>query len=85
MLFYSAGWWGLSRHFHYLPEISAAIFWTIPVHGLDQCLVYFYPFFLTLLLLDRAYRDDVRCSSKYGKFWKEYCRQVPYKVFPFIW
>jgi hypothetical protein len=22
--------WGLSRHFHYVPEILAAFFWTVP-------------------------------------------------------
>lgn len=26
----STGRWGLSRHFHYVPEILAAFFWTVP-------------------------------------------------------
>lgn len=78
-----AGWWGLSRHFHYLPEIGAAFLWTAPA-GFAHPLPYFYVFFLTLLLFDRAFRDDARCASKYGKFWQEYCRAVPYKIVPFV-
>ncbi|KAL5054195.1 hypothetical protein RYX36_034877, partial [Vicia faba] len=26
----TSGWWGLARHFHYVPEILAAFFWTVP-------------------------------------------------------
>ncbi|CAL5361014.1 unnamed protein product [Camellia sinensis] len=29
-LLLTSGWWGLSRHFHYVPEILAAFFWTVP-------------------------------------------------------
>ncbi len=44
-----AGWWGLSRHFHYVPEITAAFLWTVP-GGFTHLLPYFYVVFLTLLL-----------------------------------
>lgn len=77
------GWWGISRHFHYVPEILGAFFWTVPglfTHGLQ----YFYVIFLTLLLLDRAFRDDARCAAKYGKYWSQYCKAVPYKVVPYV-
>ncbi|GMH34141.1 hypothetical protein BSKO_01975 [Bryopsis sp. KO-2023] len=78
-----SGWWGLSRHFHYVPEILAAFFWTMP--GLfNHALPYFYVFFLTLLLTDRSFRDDQRCHSKYGEHWEEYRRLVPYKMVPGI-
>ena len=60
-----AGWWGLARHFHYLPEIIGAFCWTVPILT-TPFLPYFYVVFLTLLLTDRAFRDDVRCQSKYG-------------------
>ena len=78
-----AGWWGLARHFHYLPEILAAFCWTAPAL-LGQCLPYFYVVFLTLLLTDRAFRDDMRCQSKYGKYWAQYTNSVPYKMVPFV-
>ncbi|MFS7992065.1 putative 7-dehydrocholesterol reductase [Helianthus anomalus] len=51
--------WGLSRHFHYVPEIMAAFFWTVPAL-FDNFLPYFYVVFLTILLFDRAKRDDGR-------------------------
>ena len=82
-LLLTSGWWGLARHFHYLPEILAAFFWSMPA-GFAHALPYFYVFFLTLLLTDRAFRDDVRCLSKYGAYWKQYTKLVPYKMIPYI-
>ena len=76
-----AGWWGLSRHFHYVPEIAAAFLWTLP-NLFSRPLAYFYVFFLTLLLTDRAFRDDTRCRAKYGSDWEKYCRLVPYRMVP---
>ncbi|KAF8389437.1 hypothetical protein HHK36_026132 [Tetracentron sinense] len=76
--------WGLSRHFHYVPEISAAFFWTLPAL-FNHFLPYFYVVFLTILLFDRAKRDDDRCQSKYGKYWKLYCEKVPYRIIPGIY
>ena len=84
------GWWGISRHFHYIPEIMASVFWCVPVqYGTlylgcipTGVLPYFYPFYLTLLLLDRAWRDDKRCADKYKEYWVEYCKKVPYKIIP---
>jgi hypothetical protein len=29
-LLLASGWWGISRHFHYIPEILSAFFWTVP-------------------------------------------------------
>jgi 7-dehydrocholesterol reductase len=76
------GWWKISRHFHYVPEILASFFWS--VSAMDSAFVapYFYVIYLTILLTDRAYRDDDRCQKKYGKYWKEYCDIVPYKIVP---
>jgi 7-dehydrocholesterol reductase len=62
-LLLTSGWWGLSRHFHYIPEILASVMWCAP--AMDGALLpYFYPFYLTMLLLDRAWRDDARCAAK---------------------
>jgi len=76
------GWWKISRHFHYVPEIMASFFWS--VSALDSGFVgpYFYVVFLTILLTDRAFRDDNRCKAKYGKYWKKYSDEVPYKILP---
>ncbi|PIZ03472.1 MAG: 7-dehydrocholesterol reductase [Gammaproteobacteria bacterium CG_4_10_14_0_8_um_filter_38_16] len=76
-----SGWWGISRHFHYLLEIALAFFWTLPVlflHGLP----WFYVIFLTILLIHRSYRDEKRCANKYGKYWEMYCSYVPNKMIP---
>jgi 7-dehydrocholesterol reductase len=77
------GWWGLARHFHYIPEIAASFFWCLP--AMNQAIFpYFYPVYLTLLLLDRAWRDDARCAEKYKASWVEYCQKVPSKIIPGI-
>jgi len=76
-----SGWWGISRHFHYLLEISLAFFWTVPVL-FSHFLPWFYVIFLTILLVHRSYRDEIRCANKYGDYWKTYCNQVPNKIIP---
>ena len=72
-----------NRHFHYVPEIMASVFWCVPAL-FSHPVAYFYPVYLTLLLLDRAWRDDARCGDKYKNSWKEYCALVPYKIIPGI-
>lgn len=83
-LLLASGWWGLSRHFHYIPEISAAFFWSAPAL-FTSFYPYFYVLFLTILLVDRAFRHDRRCSDKYGAYWDEYCKIVPYKIIPYMY
>ncbi len=78
-----SGWWGVSRHFHYIPELMAALAWSIPALFING-LPYFYFVFLVILLTHRAIRDDGRCREKYGKYWEEYCKQVPRKIIPFL-
>jgi len=78
-----SGWWGIARHFHYVPEITAAFFWTVPAL-FSNFSPYFYVIFLTMLLFERAFRDDIRCAKKYGSYWKDYCALVPYKIIPHI-
>ncbi|MBS3921540.1 MAG: hypothetical protein KGZ37_00125 [Nitrosarchaeum sp.] len=80
----ASGWWGIARHFHYLPEILGALCWSLPALFFNL-LPYFYVVFLTALLIDRAVRDDKRCREKYGAAWKEHCEKVPYKILPFVW
>jgi hypothetical protein len=37
----ASGWWGLSRHFHYIPEILLALFWTLPA-GFENVMPFSY-------------------------------------------
>jgi 7-dehydrocholesterol reductase len=76
------GWWCWSRHFHYVPEIMASFFWSVPAWNTGFVGPYFYVIYLTILLTDRAFRDDNRCRAKYGKDWETYCAKVPYKILP---
>eukprot|EP01006_Ploeotia_vitrea_P014064 TRINITY_DN3732_c0_g1_i1.p1 TRINITY_DN3732_c0_g1~~TRINITY_DN3732_c0_g1_i1.p1 ORF type:complete len:438 (+),score=-58.91 TRINITY_DN3732_c0_g1_i1:50-1363(+) len=80
-LLLTSGYWAISRHFHYIPEVLAACFWCFPGF-FEDALPYYYPIYLSILLIDRAYRDDARCRAKYGKYWDEYCKKVPAKVIP---
>lgn len=82
-LLLASGWWGLSRHFHYIPELAAAFFWSLPAL-FTNFFPYFYVIFLTVLLVDRAFRHDKRCADKYGPFWDLYCEKVPYKMIPYL-
>lgn len=79
----ACGWWGIARHFHYVPELMATFFWSVPALFFHFT-PYFYLSFLTILLVDRAFRDDRRCAKKYGNDWNKYCELVPYKMIPFI-
>ncbi|MCA9611103.1 MAG: hypothetical protein KC619_36160 [Myxococcales bacterium] len=76
-----SGWWSLSRHFHYVPEITAAICWSFPVL-FAHVLPWFYVIFLTILLTDRAGRDERRCAAKYGKHWDDYKSRVRWRIVP---
>jgi 7-dehydrocholesterol reductase len=80
----ASGFWGLARHFHYIPELFAAFCWTVPAL-FEDALPYFYLIFLTLLLVDRAKRHERRCAEKYGAHWHEYCAKVPHKLLPYIY
>nr|WP_237702674.1 hypothetical protein [Legionella longbeachae] len=74
---------GVARHFHYIPELAGTFFWSVPALFVNFS-PYFYLSFLTVLLFDRAFRDDRRCATKYGQDWKKYCELVPYKIVPFL-
>ena len=36
----ASGWWGLARHFHYIPEITASVAWSVPLF--PAFMPYFY-------------------------------------------
>ncbi|KCV70446.1 hypothetical protein H696_02788 [Fonticula alba] len=77
------GFWGLSRHINYAFEIAMTFVWTVPFQ-FNHIMPYSYVIFLTGLLLHRLYRDEVRCSQKYGEHYEEYRRLVPYYLIPYV-
>ena len=79
----ASGWWGLARHFHYVPEIMLSLAWTLPAM-FSNALPYFYVFYLTILLTDRSGRDELRCSKKYGEYWVTYRARVRYRIVPLL-
>jgi len=79
-----SGFWKYARHMNYLGDILLAICFSLPC-GFSSIYPYLYPIYLTILLIQRETRDERRCSEKYGGLWKEYCRQVPYRIVPFIY
>lgn len=79
-----SGWWGIVRHPNYLGDLIMALAWSLPC-GLTHILPYFYVLYFTVLLVHREARDEHQCMRKYGLAWQEYCRRVPYRIFPYIY
>lgn len=83
-LLLQSGYWGISRHVHYIPEITAAFAWTLPAL-FTHAMPYFYVVFLTILLIQRISRIETRSLEKYGEIWKNHQKVVPYKLIPYVW
>ncbi|GAB1738190.1 hypothetical protein NU219Hw_g2741t1 [Hortaea werneckii] len=75
------GWFKHARKIPYTCDIYFAIAWGA-VTGFRSPFPWFYPVFFTVMVLHRAYRDIERCRTKYGKYWAEYERRVPYLLVP---
>lgn len=82
-LLLASGFWAIGRHFNYLFELLVALTFGLPALATSP-LPYLYFAFLTTLLVHRAIRDEEKCSKKYGRYWTEYCKLVPYKIVPGI-
>lgn len=80
----ASGYNGLSRHFHYLPDIIQLILYALPA-GFSRFLPWTYCFYLSYLLIDRTWRIDDKCLAKYGDAYKEYMKLVPYRLIPGVW
>ncbi len=80
----ASGWWGVARHFHYVPELATAFFWTVPA-GFTHFLPWFYWVFLVILLTDRARRDEKKCAAKYGPWWTQYTAKVKWRMVPGVY
>ncbi|KAM5498240.1 putative 7-dehydrocholesterol reductase [Microsporum canis] len=78
-----SGWWGLVRHANYLGDLILS-YSMCATCGFTNLLPWTYAIYMTILLVHRCYRDEVRCYNKYGESWKEYCAKVPYRIIPGI-
>lgn len=85
-LLLASGFWGVARHFHYVFELMAAWSWCLLANPVANGVApLFYCVFLTTLLIQRAKRDEEKCSKKYGKYYDEYSRIVPYLIIPGVY
>ncbi|KAF2719456.1 Delta(14)-sterol reductase [Polychaeton citri CBS 116435] len=55
------------------------------IQGAAIPITYFYMIYFAILLIHRERRDEEKCRRKYGKDWDEYCRQVPYRIVPYVY
>ena len=67
-----------------MPEVLASVCWCVPYVLCTEGYLrpFFYPIYLTVLLLDRAWRDEARCAAKYKEDWEKYRTIVPFRVIP---
>eukprot|EP00250_Pteridium_aquilinum_P013483 c21368_g1_i2 orf=292-1428(-) len=79
-----SGYWGIARHCNYLGDIIVAVSFSLPC-GASSIVPYFYPVYLFILLLWRERRDEARCKEKYREVWAEYCKAVPWRIFPYLY
>lgn len=79
----ASGYWGLARHFNYVFELGSALAWSI-CGGFGSIIPFLYFLFLLVLLVHRSFRDEEKCSTKYGKYWEQYCTAVPYRILPYV-
>jgi 7-dehydrocholesterol reductase len=79
-----SGWWGMARHVNYFGDLILS-YSMCATCGLDDFLPWTYAIFMTVLLVHRCWRDEERCSMKYGKGWEDYCKQVKWVIIPGIY
>ncbi|KDQ17585.1 hypothetical protein BOTBODRAFT_64052 [Botryobasidium botryosum FD-172 SS1] len=79
-----SGFWGISHQFNYFGDllISSA---DCLLCGFGHPLPYFYIVWMLGLLVHRVHRSETRCQAKYGRYWDEYNKVVPWKLCPYIY
>jgi len=76
-----SGWWGAARKINYTGDWLMGLSWCLLTGG--TCIAtYFYSIYFAILLIHRAMRDEHACRRKYGPFWDEYKKAVPYVFIP---
>ncbi|KAF2090121.1 ERG4/ERG24 ergosterol biosynthesis protein [Saccharata proteae CBS 121410] len=79
-----SGWWGISRHCNYVGDLLLS-YAMCSTCGLSNLLPWTYAIFMTIILVHRCFRDEQRCSAKYGDQWDQYCRLVRWRLVPGVW
>jgi len=79
-----SGWWGVARKINYAGEIAVYVAFALTT-GTRSFYPYLLPLSLTLLLVQRAARDDKKCGAKYGELWQTYCERVRFRIFPYLY
>jgi delta14-sterol reductase len=79
-----SGWWGVARKINYAGEIAVYVAFALTT-GTRSPYPYLLPLSLTVLLLQRAARDDKKCGAKYGELWLRYCERVRFRIFPYLY
>lgn len=79
-----SGWWGYARHVNYFGDLILS-YSMCATCGFTNILPWTYAIFMTTLLIHRCWRDEERCSAKYGKGWEEYCKRVRWVIIPGIY
>jgi 7-dehydrocholesterol reductase len=74
-----SGDWGITRHNNYTYEILTSAMWSAPGYKYG-IMPFLYLIYIIILLVHRIYRDEDKCSKKYGKYWDEYCKIVKYRL-----
>lgn len=80
----TSGWWGISRHFNYVGDLLISLAYCLAC-GFTHLLPYYYIIHMIILLVHRTQRDDERLTTKYGIYWEEYKKVVPWAICPYIY
>jgi len=79
-----SGWWGIGRKLNYTGEICVYLAISLTT-GFNSIIPYLLPLWLSLLLIHRSWRDEQRCSAKYGDLWESYCAKARFRMVPFLY
>jgi delta14-sterol reductase len=79
-----SGFWGIGRKLNYTGELMVYSAWTLTT-GFQSIVPYILPIWLAVLFTHRAWRDEQRCSAKYGELWQAYRARAKFRMIPFIY
>ncbi|KAI8054354.1 7-dehydrosterol-delta 7-reductase [Syncephalis plumigaleata] len=80
----TSGLWGVAQHFNYIGDLMMCTAFCMCC-GFEHLLPWFYVIYMTILLVHRTRRDEHRCRAKYGAYWDEYTKAVPYRMLPYVY
>ncbi len=79
-----SGFWGIGRHLNYTGEICVYFAFVLTT-GFTSWVPFLLTAWLMGLLLHRSWRDERRCSAKYGALWEQYKQRARFSMIPFIY